>query len=564
MQGQNTLIMGISRVEAFAGLPDQIFDICIIGGGATGAGCALDAASRGYKVVLIEKRDFGAATSGKSTKLIHGGVRYLEQAVKKLSIGQFKMVRKALKERKTLLKIAPHITRPLQLITPCRTWVEGAYYYIGLKLYDWISGRTNIGGSELLGRKKALERIPTLNRDRLYNAVLYYDGQLDDLRFNLALIQTAQKHGAICLNHTEALVFEKNPQGKLKAMQIKDRLTGLYTHIQAKVFINATGPFADHIRLMANPSIKPRIRVSKGVHILLPKQIMSSQSALLIPQTHDGRVLFAIPYQKHLLVGTTDDEMELTDREFGPTKNEVAYLLQYINEYLDVQAKPGMVAAGFGGQRPLVMAGTGNTKDLVRDHEVETDSASGLISILGGKWTTYRLMAKDTIDGAEKVLGKKNACATDEIMLVGSIQYDHTTAIQLQQISGWDHEVIKHLTSKYGDQSLKIAKLIAHNEGLKNRLLPGMPYTKAELLYVLEHEWAFTIKDVLARRWGVQLADWKQTRELILPVADYMAEFFAWTQDAKQLYIQAYYAELDTLEREMGRVIRIDDLGFRN
>jgi glycerol-3-phosphate dehydrogenase len=194
----------LQRKEIFENLPNTSFDICIIGGGATGAGCALDAASRGLKVLLIEKKDFGAATSGKSTKLIHGGVRYLEQAVKKLSPEQFRMVRKALQERSILLKIAPHITRPLQLITPCRTWVEGIYYYFGLKLYDWISGRTNIGGSELLSRKKAVERIPTLKRERLFNAVLYYDGQLDDLRFNLALIQTAQQYGAVCLNHTEA------------------------------------------------------------------------------------------------------------------------------------------------------------------------------------------------------------------------------------------------------------------------------------------------------------------------------------------------------------------------
>ena len=530
---------------------ETVFDLCIIGGGATGAGCALDAAARGYKVLLVEKKDFGAATSGKSTKLIHGGVRYLEQAVKKLSIEQFRMVRKALKERKTLLKIAPHITRPLQLITPCRTWIEGVYYYIGLKLYDWISGRTNIGGSELLGKKKALERIPTLKKNHLFSAVLYYDGQLDDLRYNLALIQTAQTHGAVCFNHMQALRFEKNEDGKLTSVWLKDLLTGNEWKSDATVFINATGPFADGIRQMANQALRPRIRVSRGVHILLPKHIMNSHSALLIPQTRDGRVLFAIPYQKHLLVGTTDDETSLTENEFGPTTAEVHYLLEYINEYLDVNAQPAQVLAGFGGLRPLVMAESGNTKDLVRDHEVETDAASGLISILGGKWTTYRLMAKDTIDTAEQFLGKKVACTTENIALIGSKTFDHTTAIQLQQESGWDHEVVKHLTSKYGDQSLLIAAKLTTNPAGKDRLLPGMPYTLAELDYVLENEMAHTIKDVLARRWGVQLADWKQTRELIPVVGNLMAEKLGWTAEMQSLFVKDYLEELTLLEKDL-------------
>jgi glycerol-3-phosphate dehydrogenase len=532
---------------------ETVFDLCIIGGGATGAGCALDAAARGYKVLLIEKKDFGAATSGKSTKLIHGGVRYLEQAVKKLSLEQFRMVRKALKERKTLLKIAPHITRPLQLITPCRTWIEGVYYYIGLKLYDWISGRTNIGGSELLGKKKALERIPTLKKDHLFSAVLYYDGQLDDLRYNLALIQTAQTYGAVCFNHMQALRFEKNEKGKLNSVWLKDALSGNEWKATATVFINATGPFADAIRQMANQALRPRIRVSRGVHILLPKHVMNSHSALLIPQTRDGRVLFAIPYQKHLLVGTTDDETSLTENEFGPTSAEVYYLLEYINEYLDVHAQPSQVLAGFGGLRPLVMAESGNTKDLVRDHEVETDGASGLISILGGKWTTYRLMAKDTIDTAEKTLGKQAPCTTDQIILVGSKTFDHTTAIQLQKVSGWDHEVVKHLVSKYGDQSLLIAEKLNANSALKDRLLPGMPYTLAELDYVLENEMAYTIKDVLARRWGVQLADWKQTRELIPVVGGLMAEKFGWRLVEKDKYIVDYTTEIMQMEENIGK-----------
>ena len=543
--------MTFLRSDAFARLQDQVFDICIVGGGATGAGCALDAASRGYKVLLVEKEDFGGATSSKSTKLIHGGVRYLEQAVKKLSLEQYRMVKKALQERSTLLTIAPHITKPLQLITPCRTWIEGAYYYIGLKMYDWISGRTNLGGSELLGRKKAMERIPTLRKEQLFNAVLYYDGQLDDLRFNLALIQTAMQEGALCINHTSLQAFHPHEKSGVKGFRVVDELTGKSYEGKAKVIINATGPFADRIRLLANPALKPRMRVSKGVHILLPKPMMSSNSALLIPQTRDGRVLFAIPYQKHLLVGTTDDETELTDKDFGPTHAEVKYLLEYINEYLDVKATPEDVGAGFGGLRPLVMKRDGKSKDLVRDHEVEFDSQSGLLSILGGKWTTYRLMAKDTIDAAEKMLGVKNICTTQHIILVGSQHYNHNTAIVLHKQTGCDHEIVKHLVSKYGDKSGQIAKIMLKDALLRERILPGMPYTWAELQYVIQEEMAYTVKDILCSRWGTQLADWQQTLSLIEPVGDYLAQKYDWTTADKQKHIEQYRQEILKMQKAM-------------
>lgn len=532
--------MQYSRASSLQHIRDAHFDICIIGGGATGAGCALDAASRGYKVLLIEKEDFGAATSSKSTKLIHGGVRYLEQAVKKLSVEQYNMVRKALHERATLLKIAPHITRPLQLLTPCRTWLEGVYYFIGLKLYDFISGRTHIGKSELLSKQKALERIPTLKKESLFSAVLYYDGQLDDQRFNLALVQTAMEFGAVCVNHCALQSFEKNTAGAIESATVMDTLTAAQYHIHAKVFVNATGPFADSIRLMANLQLQERMRVSRGVHILLPKHMMPSASALLIPKTKDGRLIFAIPYQKHLLVGTTDDEAVLTNKEFGPTAQEVQYLLEYVNEYLDVQAQASDVQAGFGGLRPLVKKIGGETKDLVRDHEVEVDKVSQLISILGGKWTTYRLMAKDTIDVAEKILQENRVCVTNDIKLVGSKTFSHYTAIELQKQSNWDHEVVKHLVSKYGDRVSIIAAIAHEKDLMRERLMPGMPYTYAELQYVIDYEMAYTVTDVIARRWGTQLADWHQALQLIPIVGSYMSKHFQWTGAEQEKYIGSY------------------------
>jgi glycerol-3-phosphate dehydrogenase len=542
----------MNRTHAISKLvANSSFDICIVGGGATGAGCALDAAARGYRVLLVEKEDFGAATSSKSTKLIHGGVRYLEQAVKKLSWGQFTMVRKALKERSTLLKIAPHITRPLQLITPCRTWVEGLYYFIGLKLYDVLSGRTNLGSSELLTKRKALERIPTLKKPHVVSAVMYYDGQLDDQRFNLALVQTAAQQGAICLNHLALCSFETNGQGALTHANLRCQLTGAPYQVAAKVFVNATGPFADGLRGLANPKLPQRLRVSRGVHIVLPKPMMPSAQALLIPQTADGRLIFAIPYQKHLLVGTTDDEAVLTDADFGPTAAEVDYLLQYLNDYLDVNASPDDLMSGFGGLRPLVMAAGGQTKDLIRDHEVELDAQSQLISILGGKWTTYRLMAKDTIDTAERILQRRVPCATHQLRLVGSQNFGHHTAIALQQATGWDHEVVKHLCSKYGDAALSIGQSTSTNPELAERLLPGMPYTHAELQHVLVHEMACTVKDVIGRRWGTQLANLQQAQQLIPVVGQLMAAHFGWNAEQCQQHIGGYLAEVAQIVDQM-------------
>ncbi len=542
----------MNRHQNIAALQTETFDLCIIGGGATGAGCALDAALRGLKVVLIEKEDFAAATSSKSTKLIHGGVRYLEQAVKKLSWAQFVMVKKALKERRTLLKIAPHLTHPLPLLTPCFTLLEGWYYAIGLKIYDWISGTKNIGNSKWLSKSLALKRIPTLKKNKLASAVLYWDGQLDDLRFAMALVQTAAANGAVVINHITATDFIKNNKGILAAVQVTNTLTSTRHTIKAKQFVNATGPFADAIRQRANPTAHKRIRVSRGIHITLPKEVMPGHTAMLIPKTDDGRLIFAIPYQNELLVGTTDDECALTETEFGPTKKEIEYLLGYINRYLDVAILPKDVRSGFGGLRPLLQAAVGSsTKELVRDHEVETDDKSGLVSILGGKWTTYRLMAKDTIDIVEKKLnGKVSDCKTDEAILHGGTNYEPAYLFELikKQVA-WQDDITLHLLHKYGSQSLQITTMAVANIALQKRLLDNAPYTFAELQYLIATEMACTVKDVIARRWGVALTDWSKTLLLIAIVGQIMATHFKWTEAEKHLHIHGYQQEVEAMIR---------------
>ena len=540
----------MNRPQNIALLQTETFDLCIIGGGATGAGCALDAALRGLKVVLIEKEDFAAATSSKSTKLIHGGVRYLEQAVKKLSWAQFVMVKKALKERRTLLKIAPHLTHPLPLLTPCFTLLEGWYYAIGLKLYDWISGTKNIGNSKWLSKPLALKRIPTLKKNKLASAVLYWDGQLDDLRFAMALVQTAARHGAIVINHMAADEFIKDENGRLSSLQATDTLTGSKHTIKARQFVNATGPFADAIRQKANPAAHKRLRVSKGIHITLPKEVMPGHTAMLIPKTDDGRLIFVIPYQNELLAGTTDDECALTEEEFGPDKKEIAYLLGYINRYLDVNISPQDVRSGFGGLRPLLQAAPDAiTKNLVRDHEVETDKTSGLISILGGKWTTYRVMAQDTIDVVEEKLnGNLTDCKTDEEILYGGApdQPLHYFELIKKEVK-WDDDIILHLLHKYGCESLKISAIAVGDTALQKRLIEAAPYTFAELNYLVTKEMACTVKDIVARRWGIAHTNWNKTLLLIPIVGNTMAQHFQWTDVQRHLYIEQYKDEVERM-----------------
>ena len=392
----------MNRLKNLNRLDTENFDVCIIGGGATGVGCALDAALRGLKVILIEKDDFGAATSSRSTKLFHGGVRYLEQAVKKLDLEQFRMVNKALQERRTLIKNAPHLAQPLALLTPCYSWFEGFYYNIGLKIYDFLAGKTNLAPSEWLSKDQSLKRITQLKGDRLSSSVLYYDGQFDDARYTLALAKTASEKEAVLLNHVEALEFGQNTEGVLESLKVRDILKNQEMTIRAKVFINATGPFSDAIRLMANPKAGKRMRVSKGVHLVLPRDSMGGDTAILIPKTDDGRVIFMIPWQRRILVGTTDEECALTEKDIPLENDDVDYLLKYVNRYLSKTITKDQIRSGFGGLRPLLQADpTADSKSLVRDHEVETCKKSGLVSIMGGKWTTYRLMAKDTIDKIE-------------------------------------------------------------------------------------------------------------------------------------------------------------------
>ena len=536
----------MNRLKNLNRLETETFDVCIIGGGATGVGCALDATLRGLKVILIEKNDFGSATSSRSTKLFHGGVRYLEQAVKKLDLEQFRMVYKALHERRTLIKNAPHLAQPLALMTPCYSWFEGFYYNIGLKIYDFLAGKTNLAPSEWLSKDDALKRMPQLKADRLRSAVLYYDGQFDDARYTLALAKTASEKGATLLNHVEALEFPQNTEGSLKSLKVRDVLKNQEMTLRAKVFINATGPFSDAIRLMANPDAGKRMRVSKGVHLVLPRDSMSNDTALLIPKTDDGRVIFVIPWQRRLLVGTTDEECDLTEKDVLLEKDDVDYLLKYVHRYFSKTFKTDQIRSGFGGLRPLLQADpTSDSKSLVRDHEVEICKKSGLISIMGGKWTTYRIMAKDTIDKTEEILrGPISDCKTADQLLMGAEDWNHDDYKMMARRYAVPEYVTRRLNRRYGSEAHKVLALCWKDGTLRQAILPGSPMLKCEIVHACVEEMACTLRDVCARRLGLELTDWQLTLDSLEAIALVMQEVLWFSSEEREKMVADYRAEL--------------------
>jgi glycerol-3-phosphate dehydrogenase len=410
-----------SRAAALNGIEKDGFDLCVIGGGATAAGCALDAQRRGLRTVLVEAGDFACATSSSSTKLIHGGVRYLEQAITEHDLGQYRIVKRALRERKIMLDNAPLLANSMEIVVPCFSRRELYYFLVGMKLYDWISGRNLLLQSHRLSREESLRRMPMPKPDRLVGAIAYADGQFDDARYDFAILKTFTKSGSEALNYAKVVGFNKNAEGQLVQARVHDSLSGQYLHIRARAFINATGPFADGMRDLASPGVRQRLRLSKGSHILLPIDAVTSSDALLVPKTDDGRLIFAIPWLGRLLVGNTDEEITFQD-EMEVKEGEAEYLLKQLNRYLDRPLNRNQIVSGFAGMRRLVASGSSRrTKELIRDHEVEVESSSGLISVLGGKWTTYRAMAEDAIGTVTQRLALPAApCITSNHRLAGS------------------------------------------------------------------------------------------------------------------------------------------------
>lgn len=469
----------MNRAEMIARIARQnARDIIIIGGGATGAGCAVDAASRGFSVLLLEQHDFGKGTSSRSTKLVHGGVRYLAQ-------GNLRLVREALRERGILKRNAPHLVRESAFVIPCYKFWEIPFYGTGLKIYNFLSGKYGFQKSRVLSRNETLEKLPTVNAKNLRGGVIYYDGQFDDARLLINLITTAAEHGAVILNYARVDGLEKDSSGFVKGVNFIDEISGQNFQARAKVVINATGAFCDQTRKMADNSAEKIIQPSQGVHLVLDKSFLPGANALMIPKTSDGRVMFAIPWHGVTLVGTTDTPIENIELEPLALEEEIEFLLETAGKYLSRLPSRSDIRSIFTGIRPLVKTTDAkNTASLARDHTIEIDRAR-MLTITGGKWTTYRRMAEDAVDQAVALAGlPSKSCVTENLKIHG---FDENTGRFL------DLEI-------YGADASAILSLINEDPTLQEKIHSQFSYTKAEVVWAARFEMAQTIEDVLARR----------------------------------------------------------------
>jgi glycerol-3-phosphate dehydrogenase len=478
-----------------------VWDVIIIGGGATGLGAAVDAASRGYKTLLLEMNDFAKGTSSRSTKLVHGGVRYLQQ-------GDIPLVLEALKERGLLLKNAPHVTRDRTFIVPYYKWWQGPYYWTGLKLYDILSGKRRLGTSKYLSPKKTLKAIPTLRPQGLKGGILYHDGQFDDTRLAVNLAQTSADEGGTLINYMKVTGFLKTSQ-KIQGVQAEDRLSGETYELKGRAVINATGVFTDQLLKMDDSEAKPVIKPSQGIHIVMDRHFLPGDGGMMIPKTSDGRVLFALPWHDKVMIGTTDTPVDNAALEPEALDGEIEYILEHIGRYLSKSPVRSDVQSVFAGLRPLVKEGdSDDTAAISRNHSIMV-SSSGLVTIAGGKWTTYRKMAEDVIDRAVRAADlEKKKCRTESLRIHGWAENNST-------------DDALHI---YGSDQKEIEKIISKNPQLSERLHPRLPYKKAEVVWAVRNEMAMTVEDFNARRTRALFLDAEASIEMAPEVARLMAE----------------------------------------
>jgi len=540
------------RSEAWRKINGASFDVCVIGGGATGSGTALDAQLRGLSTVLIEAGDFASATSSRSTKLIHGGIRYLQEAVTDLDPGQYNVVKRALHERRIMMENARFLAHAMEFLVPCYSWWEAFYYGIGTKIYDRIAGKQNFFPSRLRSAKDAVSRWPLLQDKGLKGAIAYADGQFDDARYAVALVQTFAEAGGEAVNHARVVRLQPDAGGKISEAELEDQLTGAQTTVRARVFVNCTGPYSDHIRAMANPELEKRLRLSKGVHILLPLD-ESARDAVVVPKTDDGRVIFAIPWLGRLLVGTTDDEVTHDD-ELVVKRSEAEYLLQQLNRYLSRPFAINDIVGGFAGVRPLVSQGKGaKTKKLIREHEVEVDRESGLISVLGGKWTTYRAMAEDAVDAVQQQLGlPMGGCITRDRRLSGSEGYSDAYPRTLADSYGVPKATARHLSEKLGTRAAAVLELAKREPELAQPVVEEYPAILAEIAYAARFEMAATLDDVLERRTGLQFYSWQVAMAAAPVTAQVMQREMGWDDAQTQRQVKDYVNRLAAWTQKIG------------
>jgi glycerol-3-phosphate dehydrogenase len=492
---------------------DDPWDLAVIGGGATGVGIAVDAASRGYTVCLLERGDLGKGTSSRSTKLIHGGVRYLQQ-------GQLAFVREALRERDILRRNAPHLVRDLPFIVPSYAWWDRLLYGLGMKLYDLLAIRHDFGGSQWLSRQAVLERIPTLVADGLRGGILYHDGQFDDARLLINLAQTAAEHGAVLLNYGPVIRLTRDRGGRVNGVAFIDLESGQPHGIAARCVVNAAGPLSDAVRRLDEPAAAPLIAPSQGVHLVLDHAFLPGATAMVVPRTRDGRVLFAIPWHGHTLVGTTDTPVRDVPAEPIATEAEIEFLLQTAGQYFARRPTRGDILTVFAGIRPLVEdAPAESTAALSRDHTIRV-SSSGLVTIVGGKWTTYRQMAEDCVDRAVELAQlQRQPCLTRTLAIHGADAH----AERLGDLAD------------YGADAPSLRAMIDAEPALGERLHPGLPIIAAQIVWAARHEMARTVEDVLARRTRALFLDTRAALAMAPPAARLLAAELgrdeAWQRD---------------------------------
>lgn len=541
------------RSETLERIRTTFYDVCVIGGGATGAGCALDAQLRGLKTVLVDAGDFGSATSSASTKLIHGGLRYLHQAVTALDFGQYRVVRRALRERALMLQNAPHLTCVRQFLVPCHTLPEAVYYSVGLKLYDWLAGKAVLSHSSFLRKTRALACLANVNGHQLFGAVRYGDGQFDDSRYNLALIQSCSVSGGDVLNYAQVGGFTKDQYGRLVSAQVEDRESSGRFSVRARAFVNATGPFSDRVRRMASPGITERLTLSKGVHIVLPLPADFGNDAVLIPKTDDNRVIFAIPWQGRLLVGTTETETTL-DEERTVTKAEAEYLLRHLNRYLARAFDRSEIVSAMAGLRPLVRSNrSSDTSKIIRDYEIEVEPGSGLISVLGGKWTVYRAMAEEAINVVQhRISGRIGECRTGRYGLFGFENQRLQAAQNLVELREMPRDIACHLVDKFGSCAGRVLELVRADPSLGSRLVPAAPQIQAEVVYSVRQEMAVSIEDILMRRLGLQFFDWRLAIQAAPAVGNILGRELGWTRLRTEEEIQLYVDQIRACSQAIG------------
>jgi len=490
----------IKNLERIKG-KDKVWDIAVIGGGASGLGVALDALSRGLSVVLVDKSDFAKGTSSRSTKLVHGGVRYLAQ-------GDIMLVFEALKERGRLLKNAPHLTHNQPFIIPVYTLFDKLQYSIGLKIYDWMAGRLRLGKSRFISKEETIKRLPQIKQEGLKGGVVYHDGQFDDARLALSIAMTCDEMGGCMLNYMRVTELIKDENGKLAGIKVRDELNKGKYSIQAKMVVNATGVFADKILQMDRPDAPKSIQPSQGIHLVLDQSFLGGKDALMIPKTSDGRVLFAVPWMGKLVVGTTDTLREKAKLEPEALSQEIDFILETAESYLKKAPSRKDVQSVFAGLRPLAAPkeGSTKTKEISRSHKVIV-SDSKLVSITGGKWTTFRKMGEDTVNHFSKVTG-------------GSLKPSASADIQYH---GYTKKPKSGHWKGYGSVADKIQKMIKNQPELGEKLHPDYPYTQAEVSWSTRHEMAMNVDDILGRRLRLLFLDAKAAMTAAPKVAELMA-----------------------------------------